>query len=271
MRGLLDLLASNLNPHDPVQYRWPQEDVQSLYGQGAYLGAKGRHMEASPNLYGSAMSVDDDAAAAELDIPDGMVDPAAFRRAVAEGDVDLRNVENCYACKLQTGEFYLLRPEDNSEAPLRLLCVKRVIPDSDHPERQWGAWVQEWELSCSRDPSACYITDPWHAHARHKDGQRYKENKSLAEQSWTYDMVPLSEFQDRGTGASLWTCVRMCVCVLNVCVSVCVVTMVTWRKPKNWNKEFNGGKLQARGVPKKSIGHRNQGKVRNYIYNRWHK
>ena len=211
VRALLDLLASNLDPYNPVQFHWPQEERESVYGRGRYLGVRGQNMEASPNLYGSARSVDEDAAAAELDLPDGMVDPEAFRAAVDRGEVDLLNVENCFACKLQAGTFYLLRPDDESKAALRLLCVKRVIPDTEHPGRQWGAWAQEWELSCSQDPSACYITDPWHAHARHRDGQRYKENKSLREQTWTYDMVPLSEFQDRGACACCCACVHSCV------------------------------------------------------------
>jgi len=47
--------------------------------------------------------------------------------------------------------------------------------------------------------------------------------------------------------------------------------MVVWRKPKEWKKEFNGGKDQARGVVKKAIAHKDAAKVRNYIYNRWKK
>ena len=262
--ALLDALGSNLDPHRPVQFNWDAEQMHTVYNQGTYLDQD----QAPPssgvsNLFGSV----EEAKGAPALVPDGMRDPEAFANALQSGDVDPRNVENCHACVLVVGSFYIQRPDDGSQAPVRILCVKRVIQDPENLARAWGAWVQEWELSCSADPGACYITDPWHAIPRHANGQRYNEKKSLKEQTWGYDTVPLDGFQDEGTFSfPCWATLGVCpLCAFHLFV----VTMVKWNKPAGWAKEFNCGEQQARGVVKKKLESKCQNRVRNYIFSRW--
>jgi hypothetical protein len=133
-------------------------------------------------------------------------------------------------------------PKDDNGPPIEIVKVIRVVYHNDDPQRQWGAYVQPWELSTSLDKAACYIKDPWHAHAAHKTGQSYKKNFPARAQPWTYLLSTLSEFQDE---------VRM---------------TTRWSKPKGWNKALNGGAAVARGVPRINITHRDQAKVRNFIH-----
>ena len=236
MRTLLEALGSNLDPSDPVQCDWTQEDVDFLYAAGQYSICPSAEDDVStPNLF-------EDPAVNNILVnrPDPMRDPRRFVQAMAQGDLDPQNEENCYACVLEKGAFYLQRPADGSDAPFELVRVMRSIPDVIDPSIQWGAWCQKWEVSTAEDSSTCYITDPYHARADQPDGQRYNNTLDDSAQPWTYDKMPLQMFQD-------------------------VVNMTKkWNKPRNFKKKLNGGAAVSRGVLKRAIAQKSHRKVRMY-------
>ena len=177
--------------------------------------------------------------------PDGQIDPAAFLEAIDSGELNLQSVEHCHACILENGLFYLQRPAGESDAPMNLLKVIKIIYTAGEDGPQWGAWVQPWELSTSEDTARRdFIADPWHGHAEHPTGQRYNAQKPMREQTWSYLMVPLNQFQDQ------------------------VHMNVSWKKPKGWNKQLNGGAKAARNVLRRNIRQRDHPKVRTFLF-RW--
>ena len=88
------------------------------------------------------------------------------------GNIRAQNTENVYACTLTIGNFYLLRPHDGDEAPFRIVRVKRVRTDADNRTLQYGAWVQDWELSTARNGTENYYEDNYHA--TQADGRGYR-------------------------------------------------------------------------------------------------
>ena len=101
-----------------------------------------------------------------------------------------------------------------------------------------GCLVQRWEVSTAEDPNVCYISDPHHAHAAHKDSQRYNPKLADHEQTWTYERVPLDAFQDE------------------------VSLTKRWAKPSGFNKHFNGGAKAAHGVHRRGLFKKKDGQAR---------
>ena len=76
-----------------------------------------------------------------LNMPNPMENPGAFQAAVQSGDIDLGVVENCHACIMEVGVFYLQRPYDESLGQVRIVKVVHVVENDDGT--QFGGWVQE--------------------------------------------------------------------------------------------------------------------------------
>ena len=236
VRTLLASLRSNLDPENPVRFDWALTDMKFLYDQGQYALAQGvPAYRSDENLYGEP----DATVELQLNRPDPQRDPIGFQEALARGDVNLGSVENCYACTLVAGEFYLQRPMDISRGQIKLVKVVRVVMDAQEEKLQFGAWVQEWEVSTFGEPNCCCIADPYHARADQKNGQRYVESLGT-NQKWSYDLSILSEFQVR-------------------------VTMnKDWSKPKNWPKKLTCAPL----VKKRNMAKTSQRQVRAFL-TRW--
>jgi hypothetical protein len=218
-----------------------QDEVELVHGAGDYAdhAAVGCQLVAAANIYnpfhGSAVSLDR--------VPDPMERPAEFANAVADGRINTNIIENCRACVLRVNHFYLQRPpcpNSHSQA-FTLVKVVKIIPDTDHPEVQWGAYVELWELATRGNPDCCYFSDPWWACATMQHNTRYNTSISIYNQTWCYEKSELSEFQD---GVDLTN---------------------RWQKPKGWNKQFNGDPAH---VTKRSIVKKDQAKLRTYVM-RW--
>ena len=152
----------------------------------------GKVLPASSNLFADPGASD----VSVLGRPDPFENAQDFAEAVEAGEINLKHVENCHACVLKVGAFYIQRPAIGSPHLLDVVCVKKIIFSDGADTLQWGAWIQSWELATFGDPDACYITDPWVASALQMDGQRYDASKTMAGQMWTYAASPLNEFQE---------------------------------------------------------------------------
>ena len=238
VRKLLLSLRSNLDPQHPVKFDWDKDDMHLLYTGGQYYGGRNKYGRGDDgNIFGDqGLSIDD-----ALNRPDSMEDPQGFVDAVQNGDVNLLDKENCHACILEPGLFYLQRPDDVGvlRGKIKLVRVMKVIADAQNEHLQWGAWVQEWEVSTLGDPNSCCITDPYHARGDQPDGQRYDEALGI-KQKWAYTRSVLSEFQD------------------NVHVNK------AWQKPKGWNKTLSC----IDRVKKRNIFKNHHKKVRTFL-TRW--
>ena len=137
--------------------------------------------------------------------PDPFVNAQDFSEAIEAGAINLKHVENCHACVLKVGSFYIQRPSSGSDHQLNVVCVKKIIYCDGGSPLQWGAWTQAWELATSGDEAACFISDPWVASALQRDGQRYDASKDMSNQGWTYEISALAEFQDEVTMNTQWT------------------------------------------------------------------
>ena len=240
-RELLDLmkqLGSNLN--DDVSFDWDKSDMDFLYRQGEYNNqgrVEQKEQNGQDNLFHSPA-----VEAIMLSRPDPQVDPEGFQQALQTGQLRAQDTENCHACKLKVGNFYIARPHSGDSAPFRVYRVKKTIP-GEGAGTQWGAWAQLWECSTSMHPQACYIDDPYHAHAGQRDGQTFRATRTPP---WTYEKLALSTFQDD------------------------LAVTARWTKPKGWAKELNGGAQVAHGVPRKSIAKGKNGKQKvQYFLARW--
>jgi hypothetical protein len=97
MLALLDLMGSNLDPANPVGFAWTKDEMEFLYERGQYAqAAPDRASDQEANLY-----EDHDAMVAARAQPNNMDNPLAFQKALLDGLMDPRSVENCHACILQ--------------------------------------------------------------------------------------------------------------------------------------------------------------------------
>ena len=237
VRALLASLSSNLDAQNPVRFGWCREAMALLYSETEYMD-HAAPCDEEHNIFDSGA-----AAAVAAARPDPQEDPRGFQEALASGEMSQHEHENCHACVLRQGDFYLCRPADNDDAPFLLAKVKRIICEAgaENSRRgiQTGAFVAIWACGVSQDPAVDWFSDPYMATDGHADGQPIRQR---ADGAWTcgYDQKPLSDFQD---------CVRM----------------VKWKKPAGWSKTWDGDPAR---VDKFRIRARDVAKVRNFVW-RW--
>jgi hypothetical protein len=236
MRRLMDALGSNLDANRPVEFHWDVDDMECLYAQGQYVAhAPEPYVDefVDANLFDDHHVLD----SIQQERPDGLRDPAAFAQAVEDGLVNFQLMENVRTCVLVVGKFYLQRPQ-TLDRPFNLVKVVRVYKE-EGSLLQWGAWVHPWEISTS-GPNIDYFKDPWHASGAHKESQRYNPKVPMNQQSWTYPLCILSEFQDE------------------------VFMNKSWSKPRDFTKPL----ITAQGVKKQNLDQKKAFKVRNFTH-RW--
>ena len=57
--------------------------------------------------------------------PDPFDQAQEFSDAIEAGAINLKHVENCHACVLKVGSFYIQRPSSGSDHQLNVVCVKK--------------------------------------------------------------------------------------------------------------------------------------------------
>ena len=270
MRALVKSLGSNLR--NDVAFDWDQDDMQLLFGQGAYVDHAHAQLNEERKCKDASLYDDSHLVAEELRRqPDPLKDPQGFQEAVRSGAVSLLSSENTQACVLRASKFYLQRPSGNTEVPFLLVKVVKVIyTDSPTNKIQWGAWCQDWEISTEGEDMD-YFADPYHASSNHVDGQVYREGKN-GNPTWSYEAHELSTFQDEVVMNKSFNKkpYKHAAAQPHASTATPPSSSISHR-PTTASAPFRGWKKKLRtgwGVQKRTINSKQHNKIRNFVF-RW--